>query len=402
MAKENPTIARPILSKLFSDFFHSEKSGGFVLIGCTIISLLIANSNIGESYLHFWHQEVGFNSVAIHLHYPIEYWINDGLMTIFFVLVGLEIERELYIGELSNTKSALFPLFAAIGGMVTPALIHFIFNNGTLTQSGFGIPMATDIAFALGILSLLGNKVPVSLKIFLTAFAIIDDLGAILLIAIVYTKSFSLFYFSMAIGIFILLFVMNRLRVNKLILYIVPGIIMWYCMLQSGVHATISGILFAFALPFGKGDEDSCSYRLQHFLHKPVAFIILPIFALANTGIVFTQSWHVKLTSPNSLGIMLGLIIGKPLGVLLFAFLAVRLRISQLAEGINWKHVMGASILGGIGFTMSIFITLLAFNQEEIVTNSKIAVLISSFIAGLLGYIYLKAISTSAVKSVKS
>jgi NhaA family Na+:H+ antiporter len=250
--------------------------------------------------------------------------------------------------------------------------------------------MATDIAFALGILSLLGNKVPTSLKIFLTAFAIIDDLGAIIMIAIVYTKTFSLFYFGTAIGIFGLLLVFNRLKITNLFFYLIPGVMMWYCMLQSGVHATISGVLLAFALPFGNGDEQSPSYKLQHFLHKPVAFIILPIFALANTGIVFTTGWYNQLTSKNSLGILIGLIAGKPLGVLLFTFTAVKLKISSLAEGIIWKHIVGAGLLGGIGFTISIFITPLAFKDTELIMGSKIAVLLASFFAGLLGFIYLK------------
>ncbi|HTF29024.1 MAG TPA: Na+/H+ antiporter NhaA [Flavitalea sp.] len=381
---------KPPVSKLFSDFFNSEKAGGFILIGCTLISLIIANSAAGEGYLHFWHQKVGFEQAGIALNYPVEFWINDGLMTLFFLLVGLEIERELYIGELSTLKQALLPVFAAIGGMLAPALIHFLFNAGSGTQSGFGIPMATDIAFALGILSLLGNKVPVTLKIFLTAFAIIDDLGAILMIAIFYTKSFSLLYFGLAMGIWGILLLMNRLKVHSLVSYIIPGIALWYCMLQSGVHATISGILLAFALPFGNGDKTTCSYRLQHLLHKPVAFIIMPVFALANTGIIFPGKWTAELFSRNSLGIILGLVIGKPIGILLLSYTAVKLKISQLGEDIKWSYIFGASLLGGIGFTMSIFITLLAFDDSNTVANSKIAVLISSLLAGIAGYLILK------------
>lgn len=393
---------KPIITKLFTDFFNSEKAGGFVLLGCTILSLMLANSSIGEGYLHFWHQEIGFETPNVQLRYPIERWVNDGLMAIFFLLVGLEIERELYIGELSSLKNALLPVFAAIGGMVVPAVIHFLLNRGTDSQAGFGIPMATDIAFALGILSLLGNKVPVTLKIFLTAFAIIDDLGAILVIAIFYTKEFSFFYFGLAIAIWGMLFIMNRLKIHKIFLYVIPAIAMWYCMLQSGVHATISGILLAFALPFGNGDEKTCSYRMQHFLHKPVAFIILPIFALANTGVVFSTNWYEQLFSRNSLGIMLGLVIGKPLGIVLFSITSVKLKLSQLAEDVNWKHIFGASILGGIGFTMSIFITLLAFNNGDKKIESKIAVLISSFTAGLLGYLYLKLLSKKDAVEPKS
>jgi len=377
------------VSKLFSDFFNSEKAGGLILIACTFLSIIVANSSLGAGYLHFWHQNIGYENVNIHLRHPIEYWINDGLMAIFFLLVGLEIEREIYIGELSTLKNASLPFFAAIGGMLAPAILHFLINNGSATQAGFGIPMATDIAFALGILSLLGDRVPVSLKIFLTAFAIIDDLGAIVMIALFYTETFLQGYFAAAIGIFVLLLVFNRLKIRNLVFYLVPGVVMWYCMLQSGVHATISGVLLAFAIPFGNGDEKSTSYLLQHHLHNPVAFVILPLFALANTGIVFTPGWHNQLASKNSVGILLGLIIGKPLGVLLFSFAAVKLKISSLADDINWRHVIGAGILGGIGFTMSIFITLLAFKDGEIIVGSKIAVLFSSIVAGTIGYIYL-------------
>lgn len=380
---------KQVLSRLLNDFFNSEQVGGFILIGCTILSILIANSNAGESYFHFWHQTIGFETKNIHLNYPAEYWINDGLMAIFFLLVGLEIEREIYTGELSTLQNASLPFFAAIGGMLAPAIIHFIINKGTDTQAGFGIPMATDIAFVLGILSLLGKSVPTSLKVFLTAFAIIDDLGAIIIIAVFYTDTFSLLYFSMAMGIFGMLLVFNRLKIHNLLFYLLPGLVMWYCMLQSGVHATVSGVLLAFALPFGSGDENSPSYKLQHFLHKPVAFVILPLFALANTGIVFATGWYNQLTTKNSLGVLIGLIAGKPIGVLLFTFTAVKLKISSLSEDVSWKHIIGAGILGGIGFTMSIFVTLLAFKDGETVVSSKIAVLLASVSAGIIGFIYL-------------
>ncbi|WP_242696406.1 Na+/H+ antiporter NhaA [Longitalea luteola] len=391
-----------MITKMFTEFVNSERSGGFVLLICTILSLILANSAIGEGYLHFWHQEMGFETSAIRLRYSIEHWVNDGLMAIFFLLVGLEIERELYIGELSTVKNALLPVFAAIGGMLVPAAIHFLLNKDTATQSGFGIPMATDIAFALGILSLLGNRVPVSLKIFLTAFAIIDDLGAILVIAIFYTKAFSFFYFGLAMAILGLLFIMNRLKIHKIYLYIIPGIAMWYCMMQSGVHATISGILLAFALPFGNGDETTSSYRMQHILHKPVAFIVLPVFALANTGVSIHANWYEQLFSPNSLGILLGLIVGKPLGVFLFSYSAVKFGIGNLPADINWRHIMGVAILGGIGFTMSIFITLLAFDNGDTTIESKIAIFLSSCIAGLLGYLYLYFLARKITAGVPS
>lgn len=381
---------KPVLTKLFSNFFNSEKAGGLILVACTILSLLIANSEIGKNYFHFWHQSLGFNSINIHLNFSLEYWINDGLMMLFFLLIGLEIEREIYIGELSNFKNASLPIFAALGGMITPAIIHLIINNGTTAQSGFGIPMATDIAFSLGILSLLGNKVPVSLKIFLTAFAIIDDLGAILLIALFYTSTISLIYLAFAFLIFGMLLVFNRLKIYNLLFYLLPGFVMWYCMLQSGVHATVTGVLLAFAIPFGTGDENSPSYKLQLFLHKPVAFIILPIFALANTGVIISTGWYQHLILKNSLGIIIGLMIGKPIGILMFSIIAIKLKISSLSDDINFKHIIGAGLLGGIGFTMSIFITLLAFSDEQMIVDSKISVLIASTIAGLIGFIFLR------------
>jgi NhaA family Na+:H+ antiporter len=374
------------LTKLFVEFFESEKASGIILIFCTIISIIIANSGYGKAYLDFWQTKVGLESSGIALKYSVEHWINDGLMAIFFLLIGLEIERELYIGELSNLKNATLPIFAAIGGLATPALLHFLFNQGTTTQAGVGIPMATDIAFALGVLALLGSRVPISLKIFLTALAIIDDLGAIAIIAIFYVGDFSVLYLALALGILAGLFVLNRLGVHQLSFYLIPGIIMWYFMLKSGVHATIAGVLLALVIPFGNGDELSPSYKLQHFLHKPVAFIIMPLFALANTGIALTGNWVEGLTASNSLGIFAGLFVGKPLGITVFSFLAIKIGLSQLPNDVSWKHLVGAGFLGGIGFTMSIFITLLAFSNPEVVQSSKISILLSSLIAGIVGF----------------
>jgi NhaA family Na+:H+ antiporter len=372
------------ITKLFKAFFESEKLGGLVLIICTLLSLLLANSAFGESYHHFWLTEFAGQS--------IEYWINDGLMTIFFLLIGLELEREIYQGELSNIKDALLPIFAAIGGMFVPAAIFLFFNFGTETQSGAGIPMATDIAFALGVLSLLGNRVPLSLKIFLTALAVIDDLGAILIIAIFYTKTLLWTNLFIALGMFVFLYVLGKyFKVKNLIPYLIGGVIMWYFMLNSGVHATITGVLLAFAIPFGNGGEKSTSYILQHFLHKPVAFIILPIFALANTAIVMSGNISEILTENYSLGIALGLIIGKPLGIFLITFIAVKVGLCKLPSDLNWKSVLGVGFLGGIGFTMSIFITLLAFENETVINNAKFIILLSSLVAGVLGFVFLKA-----------
>ena len=390
------------LTKLFVEFFESEKASGIVLIFCTIISIIIANSGYGKAYLDFWHTKVGFETSGIALKYSVEHWINDGLMAIFFLLIGLEIERELYIGELSNLKNATLPIFAAIGGLATPALLHFLFNQGTTTQAGVGIPMATDIAFALGVLALLGSRVPISLKIFLTALAIIDDLGAIAIIAIFYVGDFSFLYLALALGILAGLFVLNRLGVHRLSFYLIPGIVMWYFMLKSGVHATIAGVLLAFVIPFGNGDELSPSYRLQHFLHKPVAFIIMPLFALANTGIALTGNWVEGLTASNSLGIFAGLFVGKPLGITVFSFLAIKIGLSQLPNGVSWKHIVGAGFLGGIGFTMSIFITLLAFSNPEVVQSSKISILLSSLLAGSVGFIILNRETAKSVGTTKN
>lgn len=374
------------LSTTFKRFFDSEKSSGILLILCTIISLGIANSPFGESYLHFWHRYIGGLS--------IEHWINDALMAIFFLLIGLELERELYSGELSSFKNALLPIFAAAGGIAVPALIHLSLNIGTLTQAGMGIPMATDIAFALGVLALLGSRVPASLKVFLTALAVMDDLGAIIVIAVFYTAELNAAYLLGALAVFGMLVVMNRvLRIMALLPYLIGGAVMWYLMLKSGVHATIAGVLLAFAIPYSskQDDEESPSHRLEHILHKPVAFLILPIFALANTGIVIGSEWAQELASSNSLGIAGGLVMGKPLGITLLAFVAVALGICRLPLDLNWKHIFGAGLLGGIGFTMSIFITNLAFTGDAALINaSKIAILLASLSAGTIGFIWLK------------
>jgi Na+:H+ antiporter, NhaA family len=390
------------LTKLFTEFFDSERSSGIVLILCTLVSIVIANSPLGKGFIDFWHIKLGFEAGGIALNQSLEHWINDGLMAIFFLLIGLEIEREIYIGELSNLKNASLPIMAALGGMVVPALLHFLLNRGTETQNGIGVPMATDIAFALGVLALLGNKAPVSLKIFLTALAIIDDLGAILIIALFYVSDFSFLYLVLALSVYGGLLVLNRLGVQGLPFYLIPGVVMWYFMLQSGVHATVAGVLLAFALPFGDGSEKSPSYKLQHFLHKPVpsyklqhflhkpvAFGVMPIFALANTGIAFSGKWFEGLTTSNSLGVLAGLFVGKPLGIFSASFIAVKMGLSRLSEDLSWKHIIGAGFLGGIGFTMSIFITLLAFSDPEIIQSTKIIILLSSLLAGVMGFLIL-------------
>ncbi|MDQ2720397.1 MAG: Na+/H+ antiporter NhaA [Bacteroidota bacterium] len=382
-------------TRLFKEFFDSEKSAGIVLIICTIISLLLANSSLQHNYLHLWHLQFAGLS--------IEHWINEALMAIFFLLIGLELKRELFVGELSSFKNALLPVFAAAGGMIIPAALYAFFNHGKITQSGAGIPMATDIAFAIGVLSLLGNRVSASLKTLLTAIAVIDDLGAILVIAIFYTASLSLISLFIVFAIFGILLLLNKLKINFLFLYILGGIFMWYFMLQSGVHSTLAGILLAFAIPFKKDDENSLSNKLEHWLHKPVSFIILPLFALANTAIIFSSGWSTGLANAGSIGIFSGLIIGKPLGVFLFSFLAVSMGICSLPLDLKWKQVVGIGMLAGIGFTMSIFITLLAYENPDLITQSKIAILFASLISGVFGFLWLlSSLKNQATNSLKN
>jgi Na+:H+ antiporter, NhaA family len=379
------TIVKRKLSKTFRNFFESKKSGGIILVVCTAVSLAVTNSAAGEGYVGLWHTYVGGLS--------LEHWINDALMAVFFLFIGLELERELYVGELSDFRNALLPIVAALGGIGAPALIHFALNAGTPTQAGIGIPMATDIAFALGVLALLGSRVPASLKVFLTALAVMDDLGAIVVIAVFYTAELSLAYLAGALAVFGLLVALNRFRVMSLLPYLLGGGVMWFLMLKSGVHATIAGVLLAFAIPFtGKeDDEKSPSHRLEHFLHRPVAFLILPVFALANTAIVVGAGALEGLTASNSLGIILGLLLGKPVGITLLSFIAVAIGVCRLPLDLNWRHVFGAGLLGGIGFTMSIFITNLAFvGEAEVINASKMAILLASLTAGTAGFLWLK------------
>lgn len=370
------------VTKAFISFFESEKAGGLILLLCTAFSLVISNTSFSESYFAIWHHPIANHS--------FEHWINDGLMAIFFLMIGLELEREVYKGELSKFKDAILPISGALGGMLFPALIFLLFNFGTETQSGIGIPMATDIAFALGILSLVGNKVPNSLKVFLTALAVIDDLGAIIVIALFYTKTLYFINLVISLSIFAGLLVLNRMKVNNLWIYLVAGVFMWYFMLNSGVHATITGVLLAFAIPFQDGSKKTISYKLQHFLHKPVVFIILPLFALCNTAIVIGSDWLHNFTEDYSMGIIFGLIIGKPLGIIVFSYLAILFGLAKLPKELSMKKLLGAGFLGGIGFTMSIFISLLAFDNAAIINNAKFMILVASLLSGIVGFLWLK------------
>lgn len=376
-------ISNLLSGRTLRRFMESEKSGGLTLIVCTLISILLANSSIGEEYRGIWDFHAGSHTVAE--------WINDGLMAIFFLLVGLELIQEIYEGELSNIKRAMLPISGALGGMLIPAAMYMSLNFGTDTHAGFGIPMATDIAFALGVLSLLGNRVPVSLKVFLTALAVIDDLGAIIVIAIFYTTSLAWVYLIIALAMFVLLLTLNKkFKVTNLIPYLIGGLIMWYCMLHSGVHATIAGVLLAITIPFKRGDAKCLSNRMQHALHYPVAFFVLPVFALANTAMVIEGNWDQSIGEPFAVGILLGLIVGKPLGITLFSFISVKTGLCSLPRGVNWKALLGAGMLGGIGFTMSIFITLLAFKGNvHYINESKLMILLASLASGIIGYAWL-------------
>lgn len=379
------TAVQRAIRNTLKDFINSSTSGGLILVLCAIASLLIANSSIGEAYVNFWGDARDSGSIS--------YWVNDALMVIFFFLIGLELVENATDGHLSNIRTAMLPVSAAIGGMIVPAALYLGLNWGTATESGAGIPMATDIAFALGILSLLGNRVPMSLKVFLTALAVIDDLGAIIVIAIFYSSHLSFLYLAGAIGVFILLLILNKiLKVENLIPYLIGGVIMWYCMLNSGVHATIAGVLLAITIPYRKNKEakENPNRKLQYRLHFPVTFIVLPIFAIANTAILIEGSWDSALGEPFALGILLGLIVGKPLGIGLFSYLSVKLKLCKLPEQTNWKQLFSMGILGGVGFTMSIFISMLAFDDKTIIDESKLMIMLASLVAGIIGYITLR------------
>lgn len=376
------------LTVTFQRFLASEQASSILLLLVTILALVIANSVLAEYYHHFWHHHV--------LGLSLEEWVNDGLMAIFFLLIGLELKRELYVGELSSVNNALLPTIAAMGGMIVPALIFWQFNQGTAYQAGVGIPMATDIAFALGVLSLLGKRVPAPLKVFLVAFAVIDDLGAAIMIAVFYTASISWPHLLGALAILALLFALNRWRVLSMLPYLLGGACMWWLTLQSGVHATLAGIALAFAIPFSRQPENdhSPSHQLEHALHLPVAFVILPVFAFANTGVhIAANSLDTVFSHNNSLGIILGLLLGKPLGITLAVLAAAVAGICKLHAPLRLAHVIGAGMLGGIGFTMSIFITNLAFSEmADAINHSKMAILTGSLLSGLVGWLWLNVV----------
>jgi NhaA family Na+:H+ antiporter len=386
------------LTRIFRDFMESESLSGVILTVCTLLSLVLANSVFSEGYRSFWETHVGFSIGNMDFHHSLADWINDGLMAIFFLMVGLEIERELFIGELSDRKRAMLPIVAAFGGMAVPALIYFGFNAGEPTISGVGIPTATDIAFAIAIMGAVGNRVPISIKVFLTALAIIDDLGAILVIAIFYGHGFSLFHFGVAMGIWLILYFLGRRGVGSLWIYLPAGVVMWAFMMHSGIHATITGVLLAFAIPFQGGGQHAVSYKLQHALHRPVALLIIPVFALANTALVIDSGVMSQLGNPESLGIFFGLLLGKPIGIVIFSYASVAFGLASFGRGEKFSHILGAGTLAGIGFTMSIFITNLAFTNAEWIQVGKISILIASTVAAVVGVLMLRFLTPTPEK----
>ncbi|WP_433896443.1 Na+/H+ antiporter NhaA [Sphingobacterium mizutaii] len=384
-------MAKLINLNVFKDFFASSNAGGIMLFLCVILSMIIANSPLAASLQNLLDLPLGFETESIHLKYSVLLWINDGLMAVFFLLVGLEIKREIVEGELSSPKKASLPILCAIGGAVVPALIYLSFNAGQETASGWGIPMATDIAFALAVINLLGNRIPSSLKIFLAALAIVDDLIAILVIAFFYSSGIELTYLYYAAAGMVVLILMNRFNVLNPYLYLIPGVFIWYFIHHSGIHATIAGVLVAMTIPTNDTAIESPLERLEHALTKPVNFLIIPLFAFANTNITLEKEMLGGLTSGLGLGISLGLLVGKPIGILLTSFLCTKAKLSSLPEGSNWKHIVGVGLLAGIGFTMSIFIAILSFNDPEHVSEAKLSILVTSLLAGVFGYLALNS-----------
>lgn len=382
---------RQVLLSPIEKFVALESKGGILLLFCTIVALLWANSRTAESYFSLWQtpMQLGFGDFSITK--PLVLWINDGLMAIFFFVVGLEIKREFLAGELSTAKKASLPIAAALGGMVVPAALYMIFNAGTAGASGWGIPMATDIAFALGILALLGRRGSPALKVFLTALAIVDDIGAVLVIAFFYTADLAWGSLFIGLGLFTLLLGLGRLKVTNMLVYLGLGLLLWLAFLKSGVHATIAGVLLAFTIPGGSGNatgngtESSLLHRLEHGLHPWVTYFIIPIFALANAGVALGAEFAGMLGHAISIGIIAGLFFGKIFGVTLFSWVAVRAGWAALPPNVTWLQVAGVSALAGIGFTMSLFIANLAFADPGLIDTAKVGILTASLISALVG-----------------
>ncbi len=435
MSENDKTIVEKLTHPL-QNFLHQEASGGILLIICTIAALTWANSPFAASYHHLWNTYLSIDLGGMALKYTLHHWINDGLMVIFFFVVGLEIKRELIAGELSSIKQASLPIAAALGGMIVPAAIYFLLNSGKEGSAGWGIPMATDIAFVVGILALLGKRVPLSLKIFVLALAIVDDIGAVLVIAVFYTSNISMNSLMLAGVILLILILMNKIGVRNLLLYSLAGIVLWLAFLKSGVHATVAGVLLAFTIPASSrintkkftGDtqlllqefnnagehgnniltnserlavideiENNCEkiltplQKFEHGLHPWVAFAIMPVFALANAGVSIGEGLGTALLHPVSLGIILGLFFGKQIGIFSFSFIAIKLGLAAKPQGVSWTKIYAAAILAGIGFTMSLFIANLAFNSAELLDIAKVGILTGSLISGIIGFFILKS-----------
>ncbi|MEL6687661.1 MAG: Na+/H+ antiporter NhaA [Pseudomonadota bacterium] len=377
-----------------TEFMHLEASGGLVLMFTAILALIANNSLLASGYTGILNTPVAVQFGGFEIAKPFLLWINDGLMAIFFFLVGLEIKREVLDGELSSMDKAALPIFAAIGGIAVPALIYYLLNaSDPVTVSGWAIPAATDIAFALGIIALLGNRVPASLKILLLAVAIIDDLAAIIIIALFYTENLSLVALSWAAAGAVGLFALNRMKVMRILPYALIGVFVWAAVLKSGVHATLAGVITALAIPMARPAPDELSplRRAEHGLHIWVAFLILPLFAFANAGVSLAGLSLADVLAPVPLGIALGLFFGKQIGVFALSFLAVKLKLAKLPEGANWAQVYGVACLTGVGFTMSLFIGTLAFDDSELLNGVRLGVLMGSIASGLLGYFVLRA-----------
>ncbi len=376
------------------DFLSQESSGGIILMVVVAIAMALANSPLDALYDSFLNTPVQVRVGALDIDKPMLLWINDGLMALFFMLIGLEVKRELLQGALSSPSKAALPTFAAIGGMVAPALIFLAFNFSDATaRNGWAIPAATDIAFALGVLALLGSRVPAALKVFLLALAIIDDLLAILIIALFYSDSLSTSSPAVAAVAIIGLMMLNRRGVRDLAPYLLVGLVLWVAVLKSGVHATLAGVVLAFTIPLKKDEHGHCpSEHLEHALHPWSTFLILPVFAFANAGVSLEGLGLSDIASPLPMGIALGLLLGKPLGIMLFSGLAVMLRVASLPEGLRWIHLLGVSLLCGIGFTMAMFVASLAFEAGMLNYGdlSRLGILLGSGVAALLGYLLLK------------
>jgi NhaA family Na+:H+ antiporter len=436
-AREQPPVERIV--RPFQDFARKQSSGGILLIIATVVALVWANSPWGESYAALWHTKLTVGIGEFSISKDLTHWINDGLMAVFFLVVGLEIKREVLVGELSSARGAALPVAAALGGAVVPAAIYVAINAGTEGAAGWGIPMATDIAFALGVLTLLGERASVGLRVFLTALAIVDDIVAVLVIAFFYTSEIS--WGALGIGAIFLavLVAANLLGVGRTLVYAVLGVGLWLCFLLSGVHATVAGVLLALTVPassfinpgaflkrsryvldrFEQAGErggnvlaneerqaalhalNHAAYKLEpplheleRALHPWVVFAIMPVFALANAGVPLGGNVVGALADPVALGIVLGLVVGKQLGITLSAWLAVKIGVSELPEGVGWRHIYGAGLLAGIGFTMSLFITDLAFSDASLIEDAKLGILVASLIAGVIGWTILRGASS--------